>query len=285
MTPRRALILMLAVGAFVVTWAVSRYAIEGSAGRPTNARAAAPAADDTAADAEKITLRFFRNPAPAPAFTARDLDGRQISTAAFKGKVVLINFWATWCPPCRAEIPDLVALQDKYRDQLQIIGVSEDEGPIEGVRRFAADHHVNYPVVMMSPEIDKMFPGIGALPTSFVIDRDARIVQKHVGMLTTRVTEYETRHLAGLPVNASIEEVEQTQGLKLENGAQLMTIPGVDLAKLPPAKRAEALQKLNSQPCTCGCDLTVAKCRVDDPSCGVSLPLARRLVAQLAGSQ
>ena len=285
MTPRRALILMLAVGAFVVTWAVSRYAIEGSAGRPTNARAAAPAADDTAADAEKITLRFFRNPAPAPTFTARDLEGRQISTAAFKGKVVLINFWATWCPPCRAEIPDLVALQDKYRDQLQIIGVSEDEGPIEGVRRFAADHHVNYPVVMMSPEIDKMFPGIGALPTSFVIDRDARIVQKHVGMLTSRVTEYETRHLAGLPVNASIEEVEQTQGLKLENGAQLMTIPGVDLAKLPPAKRAEALQKLNSQPCTCGCDLTVAKCRVDDPSCGVSLPLARRLVAQLAGSQ
>ena len=285
MTPRRALILMLAVGAFVVTWAVSRYAIEGSGTRPANERAAAPAAGDTAADAEKITLRFFRNPAPAPAFTARDLDGRQISTAAFTGKVVLINFWATWCPPCRAEIPDLVALQDKYRDQLQIIGVSEDEGPIDGVRRFAADHHVNYPVVMMSPEIDKMFPGIGALPTSFVIDRDARIVQKHVGMLTSRVTEYETRHLAGLPVNASIEEVEQTQGLKLENGAQLMTIPGVDLAKLPPAKRAEALQKLNSQPCTCGCDLTVAKCRVDDPSCGVSLPLARRLVAQLAGSQ
>jgi thiol-disulfide isomerase/thioredoxin len=285
MTPRRALILTLAVGAFVVTWAVSRYAIEGSGARPAAERAAAPAADETAADTEKITLRFFRNPASAPAFTARDLDGRQISTAAFRGKVVLINFWATWCPPCRAEIPDLVALQERYRDQLQIIGISEDEGPIDGVRRFAADHHINYPVVMTSPEIEKMFPGIGALPTSFVIDRDARIVQKHVGMLTKRVTEYETRHLAGLPVNASIEEVEQTQGLKLENGAQLMTIPGVDLAKLPAAKRAEALQKLNSQACTCGCDLTVAKCRVDDPNCGVSLPLARQLVAQLAGSQ
>ena len=90
---------------------------------------------------------------------------------------------------------------------------------------------------------------------------------------------------AGLAVNASVEEVEQTQGLKLENGAQLMTIPGVDLAKLPPATRAEALQKLNSQPCTCGCDLTVAKCRVDDPSCGVSLPLARQIVAQLARSK
>ena len=285
MTSRRALILVLAVGAFVVTWAVSRYAIEVSGVGASPARTAARAADDTPADAEKITLRFFRNPAPAPTFTARDLDGRSISTSSFRGKVVLINFWATWCPPCRAEIPDLVALQEKYRDQLQVIGVSEDEAPVEVVKRFAADHHVNYPVVMTSPEIERMFPGIGALPTSFVINRDARIVQKHVGMLTARVTEYETRQLAGLAVNASVEEVEQTQGLKLENGAQLMTIPGVDLAKLPPATRAEALQKLNSQPCTCGCDLTVAKCRVDDPSCGVSLPLARQIVAQLARSK
>ena len=286
MTSRRALILVLAVGAFVVTWAVSRYAIEvsGIGARPART-AAARAADDTASDGEKITLRFFRNPAPAPVFTARDLDGTPISTSAFRGKVVLINFWATWCPPCRAEIPDLIALQEKYRDRLQILGVSEDEAPVEVVRRFAADHHMNYPVVMTSPELEKMFPGIGALPTSYVINRDARIVQKHVGMLTAQTTEYETRHLAGLPVNVSIEEIDQTQGLKLENGAQLMSIPGVDLAKLPPATRAEALQKLNAQPCTCGCDLTVAKCRVDDPSCGVSLPLARQIVAQLAGSK
>jgi len=286
MTSRRALILVLAVGAFVVTWAVSRYAIEvsGIGARPART-AAARAADDTASDGEKITLRFFRNPAPAPVFTARDLDGTPISTSAFRGKVVLINFWATWCPPCRAEIPDLIALQEKYRDRLQILGVSEDEAPVEVVRRFAADHHMNYPVVMTSPELEKMFPGIGALPTSYVINRDARIVQKHVGMLTAQTTEYETRHLAGLPVNVSIEEIDQTQGLKLENGAQLMSIPGVDLGKLPPATRAEALQKLNAQPCTCGCDLTVAKCRVDDPSCGVSLPLARQIVAQLAGSK
>ena len=89
--------------------------------------------------------------------------------------------------------------------------------------------------------------------------------------------------LPPLSDKVSIEEVDQTQGLKLENGAQLMSIPGVDLAKLTPAKRAEALQKLNAQPCTCGCDLTVAKCRVDDPNCGVSLPIARQIVAQIAG--
>ena len=119
---------------------------------------------------------------------------------------------------------------------------------------------------MTTPEIEKLFPGISALPTSFILDRESRVVQKHVGMLTARTTEYETRHLAGLPVNASIEEIDQTQGLKLGNGAQAMTIPGVDLASLPVAKRTEALQKLNAQSCTCGCDLTVARCRVDDPT-------------------
>jgi thiol-disulfide isomerase/thioredoxin len=275
---------MLAIGAFLVTWAASRYALQ-MRGRGAGAGAdAANSLPDAADSGDKVTLRFFRNPASAPVFAARDLDGHSLSLASFRGKVVLINFWATWCPPCRAEIPDLIALQDKYRDRLQIIGISQDEVPPEVVKRFVADHKINYPVVMTSPEIEKAFPGISALPTSYIVDRDARVVQKHVGMLTARTTEYETRHLAGLPVNASIEEVDQTQGLRLENGAQLMTIPGVDLTKLSAAKRTDALQKLNAQPCTCGCDLTVAKCRVDDPNCGISLPLARQIVAQLAGS-
>jgi thiol-disulfide isomerase/thioredoxin len=279
MTSRRALVLVLAIGAFFVTWAASRYAMDTQAHGDGAASAAHDA--DTETGADKVTLRFFRNPAAAPVFAAVDLDGRPISSSSLRGKVVLINFWATWCPPCRAEIPDLVALQEKYRDQIQIIGVSEDEAPPEVVKRFAAEHKVNYPIVMTTPEIEKLFPGIGALPTSFVVDRESRVVQKHVGMLTARTTELEVRHLAGLPVNASIEQVDQTQGLKLDNNAQLMTIPGVDLAKLPAAKRVAALQKLNSQGCTCGCDLTIAKCRVDDPNCGVSLPLAKKIVAEI----
>src|SRR5262245_64210127 len=84
-----------------------------------------------------VTLRFFRDPKPLQAFTVYDLDHREISTSNWRGKVVLVNFWATWCPPCRAEIPDLVALQTKYRERLQIIGVSQDEGSPEAVRRFA----------------------------------------------------------------------------------------------------------------------------------------------------
>src|SRR6476660_4637142 len=159
MTPRRALILVLAIAAFLVSWAASRYAMQVGGVR-TDARAAA-AAPVEPADAEQVTLRFFRNPAAAPAFVVRDLDGREISSASLRGKVVLLNFWATWCPPCRAEIPDLVALQEKYRDQLQIIGISEDEGGPEVVRRFVAEHRMNYPVVMTTPELERSFPGIG----------------------------------------------------------------------------------------------------------------------------
>ena len=272
MSSRRSLLLVFVIGVAAITWAASRFSRQVS-GR---------AESDTGTNGARVTLRFFRNPAAAPVVAMRDLDGREVSLASLRGKVVLVNFWATWCGPCRAEIPDLVALQEKYRDQLQVIGISQDEVPVDLVRRFAGDHRMNYPVVMSTPEIEKLFPGVNALPTSFIVDRESRIVQKHVGMLTASLTEQETRALAGLPVNASIEEVDQAQGLKLENGAQAMSIPGVDLSKFDVAKRTEALQKLNSQPCTCGCDLTVARCRVDDPSCGVSLPLARQIVQQIA---
>src|SRR5260221_3146878 len=110
---------------------------------------------------------MLREPITTPAFTVTALDGRSITSSEWRGKVVLINFWATWCPPCRAEIPDLVALQDKYRDRLQIIGVSQDEAPPDVVRRFVAEHKINYPVIMASAEIEKLFPGVSALPTSF----------------------------------------------------------------------------------------------------------------------
>ena len=281
MNDRRALLLVLVIGGVLLTWAAARYAREVEHGQPA---AVASAAADPPAGAEPVTLRFFRDPKPAPAFVVKDLDGRDVSIASMRGKVVIVNFWATWCGPCRAEIPDLVALQAKYKDTLQVIGISEDEAGVEVVKRFAAEHKINYPVAMMTPEIEKLYPGISALPTSFIVDRDARVVQKHVGMLTARTTEYEARHLAGLPVNVAIEEFDQAQGLKIVNGAQALTIPGVNLAALPIAKRTEALQKLNAQPCTCGCDLTLARCRVDDPNCGVSLPLAQQIVKHIAGT-
>src|SRR5690348_445701 len=76
---------------------------------------------------ESVVVQLLRNPTPVEPFTLTDLDGRTLSSADWKGKVVLVNFWATWCPPCLAEIPDLIALQNKYRDRLVVVGISEDE--------------------------------------------------------------------------------------------------------------------------------------------------------------
>ncbi len=230
----------------------------------------------------KIALQFYRN-APAIADVAmKDVDGNPISTASFKGKVVIVNFWATWCPPCRAEIPDLIALQNKYKDQLQIIGISEDDDPPATVKKWALDHKMNYPIVMSTPDVQKVFTGVSALPTSFILNRESHLVMRHVGMLMADTTEAETRHLAGLPVDATVEEVDKDdKPAKLANALQVTSIPGIDLSKLTKDQRIAAIEKLNDEPCTCGCNQTLARCRVDDPSCPVSLPRAKEVIAAL----
>ena len=147
-----------------------------------------------------------------------------------------------------------------------------------------AEQKMNYPVAMTTPEMERAFPGIDALPTTFLIDRQGRVVRRHVGMLNPTVTELETRALAGLSVDATITEVDGDATTKhVINAAQATEIPGIDLSTLTPAQKSAALQKLNSDKCTCGCGSTVAQCRLDDPDCGVSLPLARTIVAAIAG--
>jgi thiol-disulfide isomerase/thioredoxin len=277
MTAKRYLLLGLALLAIGGVWAAAR-----GMPRPATASQAAGAVPP-APDGQKVTLQFFRNPAPVAALSLRTLDGKPVSSADWRGKVTIVNFWATWCGPCRAEIPDLVALQKKYGDYLQVVGISQDEAPPDVVQRFAAEQHVNYPIVMTTPELERAFPGIYALPTSYLLDRDGRIVQKHVGMLNALRTEQETRSLAGLPVNAVVEQTDPVARVALSDAAQATEIPGIDMAAIPASRRTEALQKLNADDCTCGCDLSVAKCRIDDPTCGISLPLARKIVADLTG--
>jgi thiol-disulfide isomerase/thioredoxin len=250
-------------------------------GRPAAPGGASDVSEDTG---EHVVVQLLRDAKPVPAFSVTDLSGRSMSSDEWRGKVVLVNFWATWCGPCRAEIPDLVRLQEKYRDHLVIVGVSEDEGPIDMVQRFADEHHVNYPIVMTTPELQRIFTGIVALPTTFTIDPDGLLVQKHVGLLNARHTEAVTRALAGLEVNAKIERVEDPGRLTAEGIAQLKAVPGVDLAGLSSERKAAALQALNGEKCSCGCDLSVAKCRVDDPSCPVSLPIAQTIVARFSGA-
>ena len=234
---------------------------------------------------ESVTVQLLREPLDVEPFTVTDLSGRQLSSADWKGKVVLVNFWATWCPPCLAEIPDLIALQNKYRDQLVVVGISEDEISPEVVKQFADERKINYPIAMTSPALQERFTGIVALPTTFVLDPDGRIAYKRVGILHPEQTEGVTRALAGMSLRARIERVDDPARLSAEGVAQIKDIPGVDLSSLPAERKADVLQALNSENCTCGCGLSVAKCRIDDPQCDVSLPVAKKIVAKYASGR
>ena len=231
-----------------------------------------------------MTLQFVREPVVVEDIVMEDVDGAVFSMDDLRGRVTLVNYWATWCGPCRQEIPDLIRLQDRYGDHLQVIGVSTDEGDVEHVRAFAEEFAMNYPVVMATPEINKQFPGVFALPTSFVLDTEGRIVQTHVGLISPAVLEAETRHLASLPTDVTVELIESTQQTRLADAAHATSIPGLDLSVLTVDQKEVALQRLNAEHCECGCNLTLAQCRINDASCDVSLPVAQQVVDEIVES-
>lgn len=118
----------------------------------------------------------------APDWQLSDVNGKALKLADFKGKVVVLDFWATWCPPCRAEIPGLVAIQKKYADQgLSVIGISLDEQGPTVVKPFIERFAINYPVVMGNQKVLTDYGGISAIPTTFVIDREGNVVAAHQG--------------------------------------------------------------------------------------------------------
>jgi thiol-disulfide isomerase/thioredoxin len=258
----------------------------GAAGAPggqsTDATSTAPA-PVFAAETRPASIQLAANPVTLPSFAMQDLDGQTFTTDDLRGKVILVNFWATWCGPCRAEIPDLIQLQARYPEQLQVIGVSADEGPVQVVEDFATQFGINYPIVMASPELRAAFPGVMALPTSFMVDTDGRVVRTHVGLINAGVLEQETRFLASLDASITVDLVEEDQHGRLVNAAHATEIPGLDLTVLTTDQRVTALQRLNEEGCTCGCQLTLAQCRINDSSCGFSLPLAEQVVAEIVG--
>lgn len=129
-------------------------------------------------------------PTPAPTWTLQDLDGNSVSSDQFKGKVVVVDFWATWCPPCREEIPGYIALQEKYgKDDLVIIGVSLDRAGPAKVKQFAEKFGINYPLVMGNSETVAAFGGFNAIPTTFIIDRTGTIRDRKTGAV--EAAEYE----------------------------------------------------------------------------------------------
>jgi thiol-disulfide isomerase/thioredoxin len=242
-----------------------------------------PSANSASAVAKVI--RFAKNPEMAPAFLLRDINGKIVSTADWKGKVVILNFWATWCPPCREEIPEFVRLQAKYKDKLQVIGASEDDDGPQKVEQFAQRYGINYPIVMATKELIDNYGGVPALPTSFLIDPQGRVMQKHTGLYEYEVYEREVRALAGLPVDARIETFADTGQIFLKNAANATELPDVDLSGLTEDQKKEALHRLNAEGCTCGCSLTLAECRINDSSCPVSKGAANDVVKRVRAGQ
>jgi cytochrome c biogenesis protein CcmG/thiol:disulfide interchange protein DsbE len=120
---------------------------------------------------------------PAADFKLPGVDGKTVRLSDFKGKVVILDFWATWCPPCKAEIPDFIALQKQYGPKgLQIVGVALDQEGADAVKPFAKEKGINYPIGL-DPEstVPPSFGGVRGIPTTFVIDRKGNIVKKYVG--------------------------------------------------------------------------------------------------------
>lgn len=135
-----------------------------------------------------------------PQFAVTSLEGSAITDEALRGKVVLVNFWATWCPPCRVEMPLLQAMADRHRDAgLVVLGLSRDLGPPDEVRQFLATRDITYPVAIVGRDAELRFGGIRGYPTSFLLDRTGRIRHKALGPLAMLSFEPAVRRLLNEP--------------------------------------------------------------------------------------
>jgi peroxiredoxin len=135
----------------------------------------------------------------APDFTLKDAKGTRISLSDYKGKVVVLNFWATWCGPCKVEIPWFIEFQKTYRTQgFTVLGVSMDEDGWSVVNPYAASKNIDYPIVLGNEEVNMLYGGIEALPTTLVIGRDGKVAFLHAGLIGKDEYEKEIRQLLGV---------------------------------------------------------------------------------------
>jgi cytochrome c biogenesis protein CcmG/thiol:disulfide interchange protein DsbE len=159
---------------------------------PAGESAAAPSpgvsgAPTTACDPAWDAARFD--------FTLTDMNGAQVDLTQYEGRPTLLNFWATWCGPCKHEIPELIALQDEFRDEgFTVLGVSVDD-PAEALQEFAADYGMNYPVLMANQDIQDAYGPLFAIPVTFLIKQDGTVCRRHFGPMTAEQAEASVRAL------------------------------------------------------------------------------------------
>lgn len=168
-------------------------------GEPITAPFVEPVAAHASAlelEAQADTAACMPNAKPAADFTLPALDGKKVSLSQFKGKVVLLNFWATWCGPCKAEIPAFVELQAQYKNDLVVLGLSVDD-PADKAQAFATQYKVNYPMVLGlgHDEIQDAYGPIYGIPASFLISRDGKVCKRHLGIAPKSQFEREIKAL------------------------------------------------------------------------------------------
>ena len=135
-----------------------------------------------------VVLPAMAAPRPAPDFKLSGMDGKPVELKAYRGKLVILNFWATWCPPCLQEVPDLVDFYQQHGEDAVVIGLAVDDDAKE-IKEFIRVMDVTYPVAISTDAINKKYGGILSLPITFFIDRKGRIVTQQVGIVTRKQLE------------------------------------------------------------------------------------------------
>jgi thiol-disulfide isomerase/thioredoxin len=181
---------LLVIGLLLAAFAVTLTLVQ----RQMNQKTSAPASSASPSAAPVPALRGK----PSPAFELSDLGGAKVHPSDFKNKVLLVNFWATWCAPCIVEIPWFIDFQKKYGPQgLQIIGISLDETGAKDVVPFVKKHNMTYPILLGDDKVAQQFGGILGLPTTFIVDKEGKFYSMHRGLVSRENVEEELVALLG----------------------------------------------------------------------------------------